>query len=537
MADYPVKDGNADNVITYEKDPAYEATPYDNSDDYPVLDGNGAVVIASSLQWRHAATRTRPPIDANASFTGAMYRTIHQAAVDITSLKGVFPNWRFATANPAGSLSIRVGIEYPLGATPVRMYFGGAETGVIAPGENLVSDAVVVSIPAGAEFAVRTWYDNKVSGLIFANYCSSSKCIRMDIKNGVDAVDHTLTTSVAGSAQSAGYMPIALLAPHSSPAVMILGDSRIVGSGDLASTPDLGWAARSLAAGGVPHANLAKAGTAVTISASTVNWIDQFAALSVYFTQVLCNYGTNDIASGKSAAQILSALETLSAGVGLPFVQTTIAHRTSSTDGWATTVNQTQISNPSVVNSLNTTLLAGVDWAVKAVDVNAEACPTGVWNPGWTADGIHPNETGHIGITNMIDADDILYPSVYGMNLFDNGAYSSDSLWAKSAEVNIAGGVANLISATGSYTYFMQAVPVSAGATYEVDIEITAYTSGQIRVQGTGVGVSIADIPGSVGRHTALVTGLGDGTAYLYFARKNGVTNISFDNARIREVL
>ena len=45
MADYPVLDGSGGTVVEFATDPAFVASPYDNSDDYPVLDANGDVIV------------------------------------------------------------------------------------------------------------------------------------------------------------------------------------------------------------------------------------------------------------------------------------------------------------------------------------------------------------------------------------------------------------------------------------------------------------------------------------------------------------
>jgi hypothetical protein len=68
-------------------------------------------------------------------------------------------------------------------------------------------------------------------------------------------------------------------------------------------------------------------------------------ALSRYCSHVISEYGINDCSAGTAAATTLANMATFAAMFGgKPFIQTTISPRSTSTDAWATTANQTTVS-------------------------------------------------------------------------------------------------------------------------------------------------------------------------------------------------
>jgi hypothetical protein len=75
---------------------------------------------------------------------------------------------------------------------------------------------------------------------------------------------------------------------------------------------------------------------------------------------IVCNYGTNDLGNGDSLSTIQANLIAFwSLWPGKFVFQQTIDPRTTSTDTWMTTANQTQQSFESVRQALNTWLRAG----------------------------------------------------------------------------------------------------------------------------------------------------------------------------------
>lgn len=117
------------------------------------------------------------------------------------------------------------------------------------------------------------------------------------------------------------------------------------------------------------------------------------------------------------------------------------------------------------------------------------------------------------------------------------GAFDSATGWAITAPSYVASGLAHLISTDGSYKYFSKGISVEAGKRYRIDIDILAVAAGSLRVQGTGGGLTSYTFPTSPGSYSTILTALGTGTASFYLDRAGGVTDITFDNVLIREIL
>jgi lysophospholipase L1-like esterase len=351
------------------------------------------------------ATRTRIPNAFNASFTQAMSRTIHVARDNITALQVLFACWyvdgttRAETGTP-NTGAFQASIEYPAG-TYQQLTFGGGFQGLTGGGTTLFSDLTQMSIPAGAEFWVRTYYTNP-SGILYADNVDVGRgeafAYGTSVANQVMGGTITSTAGQGGPVQG----PCAIIGQTTKASFCFVGDSRLAGATDTYAdtSHNIGSAERSLAAL-TPVMNLGVPGDRAQ------NYVTSHAlrlALSQYCSHILCNYGINDLASARTSTQVLADLATIRGYfTGKPFIQTTLEPWTTSTDAWATTTNQTPAAWDAQRVSVNTAIRAGTvaDKFVDIADTLESARNSGIWGAGYTTDGIHPNNTGTMRAKNL----------------------------------------------------------------------------------------------------------------------------------------
>jgi lysophospholipase L1-like esterase len=223
-----------------------------------------------------------------------------------------------------------------------------------------------------------------------------------------------------GGASAAGAYPAATLGVPASSIVSAvnIGDSITTGNNDTTDTNgNIGYLNKALYTGKnssiIPWANLSVGSNTAAIEATSV----LKRALWPYATHITIALGTNDIASGRSAALVQADLTTLCTAAkqtlspyGRPLHVTlmTIAPRTTSTDSWATAANQTAVANfgvGGVRDTVNTWIKAqaGTSLVDAVFDVNPiwedQANPskwvtTGAANYA-TSDGVHPSPAVH----------------------------------------------------------------------------------------------------------------------------------------------
>jgi hypothetical protein len=91
---------------------------------------------------------------------------------------------------------------------------------------------------------------------------------------------------------------------------------------------------------------------------------------------------------------------------GLKVFQTTICPRTTSTDNWTTTTNQTPYAHEDIRVALNDwirTCPAPLSGFFDAADLAETSRNSGIWKVGYPSDGTHITKTGAIAISACID--------------------------------------------------------------------------------------------------------------------------------------
>lgn len=270
--------------------------------------------------------------------------------------------WVVSSSNPNTVLNT----IYPL-------TFGGRLSPTLDPGGQIVADPLGINLLPGDKLAVRTYL---ASGTAYIPRTTASN--NAPGSGGFTATTDLTPTGSAAIADSSGsyYAPAAILgcAAPGSLAVLGEGDSIMKGTGDgyVAGTIFSGRTSNEAVdyGGFLTRALTGKAGLLNTgVSADRLYWFvgtgdSLFRSLNARrCSTAVSDYGTNDFADGQTVAQLQEnhltrATQLRALGITKYFV-TTITPRTSSTDGWATTTNQT----PSAIESnrviYNTWLRAG----------------------------------------------------------------------------------------------------------------------------------------------------------------------------------
>lgn len=378
--------------------------------------GRGPVIPVVPQYTGFIAARGHMPLTFNAAHKQANSRCPLWIRESVTSLQVIIPNFMMAATSPyaeAGSgaaLGITASIEYPAG-TRTQVLFSGIAQGSVPDGEFLVSDPVSITIPANSLIGLKT-YQTSTAGVWSINLPMGSF-----IGSGIDSrftsaasglSDQTMSASV-GSQSSTNFAPLGIIGTTTRPSFIIVGDSISYGQSDATAvdaTGDFGSVARSLGSY-YGYTNLSRSGHQANkfISSHT-----QSVGLFQYASHLLCAFGSNDLYTlGSSAAVALGNLQTIwgymtALGGGRKAYQTTITPRTTSSDGWQTTANQTKTSGDDKRLTLNASirgLATGLDGYFDIADAIESARDSGFWTPSpssnyYTSDGTHPNTPGYL---------------------------------------------------------------------------------------------------------------------------------------------
>lgn len=396
----------------------------------------------------------------------------------ITDLVLALPG--FGLNNPEADFPVTytaaLSVEYPIGTTPVRVYFGGTASVTVPPGRVLVkSDPLPIHIPAGAQFAVKSYVTWPV-GHFWLGTWNASLSVGEWTNRGTNVVDHTLDNTVIGTTTNVGGFAPIIYATLSAPisTLGLIGDSIGNSTND---QPDLavgynawGRALRNK----IAFINLSRGSDSMAFYLQRPEGRNLILRDAV--THVLIEGGGNDLFGGLSAAAIEAQLQSI---IG-PFIDRgvkvwgmTFPPRSTSTDGWITTVNQTVGNVPAeaVRQTYNSWLRA--NWQTIGLsgyfDVAHAVDPTdsGKWSvdagagPGTAASGFATLSGGAIAS---------VAPATY-----QAGANSQGSAYPNSASINAI--VYNYPNTPGSGAVVHATTNGSGNVTgYVVDTPGSGYT-------------------------------------------------------------
>lgn len=375
-----------------------------------LVGANGEPLTDLSTSLQQVATRCILSIAANSGLKQAMTRSTHWTRDRVARLKIAIPNFYMLSGVETGAgaaTSVTASIEYPAG-TFTQVLFSGLATGSIADNGYLLSDFVTVAIPQNTKFFVRIWRSNSVA----ITYTGSTyPTITGDgfVSSGTTTPDLTMSGSVT-QATSNLFTPCAIVAYTGKKAVAIMGDSKPAGNGETSGTStdgygDAGYAARAIGPVAA-YLNLASQSDDLNHFVTAGNRVNR-TALAAYASDMVWDYGTNDLSGGRTSGQIAADYAT---SLALFTTQrhwiNTLCPRTASTDSWVTTGNQTAAATEAARLVVNTNIralgIAGQTGCFDVADAIESSHNSGLFSidtagaaPARTGDGIHPNGLGH----------------------------------------------------------------------------------------------------------------------------------------------
>jgi hypothetical protein len=340
-------------------------------------------------------------IDAG-SITNLNNSTTHYARDAITSLQIAYSNWSAVAAGEqtsGGTCTYRAAIEYPLG-TFTPLLWSGARDVVAANGADTpLSDPIAITIPRGSVFRIRV-FASSPSGVPHKNTVSATAMATGDATN----VDKTTNGAVMATVGRV-LTPSLIVAQTRRASILMVGDSINGGIGENTATDyhDAGLGPRIY---GSAFAYTQASTPGETAAAFLTNSTKR-RAHAAYVSHVVCNYGRNDLSGGATGAAVAALITQVAALFpGKPFIQATCLPRTTSTDSWATTANQTtHTSNAERINFnrlVRARSIAGVSDIFDPCAALESGYESGLWVPGRTTEGIHPNTQGYVDARTLL---------------------------------------------------------------------------------------------------------------------------------------
>jgi len=365
--------------------------------------------------------------------SGGTYRLKQVARIAVSGLQLHFANWY---ANTAGTGDVNGPNSYTIGAcylehagTLAQVLFPGSATSVSVPAGGDVQGTVTRTIAAGDTYYIRSYVTPDTGG---GSYPGLNGVVDYPVELHVKASDQANATGDLTQYGSffGPCMVTGTQTGGSRYGVAVVGDSLAEGIADDFSAVDhVGYLYRALN-GNRPFLIFAVSGE------QGAEYVAQGAHRSLYIgpgaQYLICEYGINDLQGGRTLAQTqASMLSIWSAAVGrnaaLRVYQTTITPKSSSTDGWTTTANQTADGAVEPIRPiLNAWIRAGAPISgggavavgtpgallagqpghplygyLEIADLAESARDSGKWRVdggAHTDDGIHPNVTGHLAL-------------------------------------------------------------------------------------------------------------------------------------------
>jgi hypothetical protein len=363
-----------------------------------IADYGGGGGSLSSL--RLVGTRTSVPEE----FTdpAQLYTSFASFARDnITSLRGVWSHWYGNGVSPGAgkNLTVTAELEYPVGTyTPIT--FGGLSQITTGPLTNITSDPVKVSIPNGAIFYVRGFYTGA---------CNLHRGPNGTINEGsvFPATGLNLVTGRAAAFNANLFFgPSAIIGQTNKRSVMILGDSRPSGLGDVYTRADGSYGTAGGALNAYAWAQMVQWGGKASDYLAGAGALQ--AELASYATDIVSELGANDLWNSGSGGTTAAAIFVSQAAIRAlyptkRFHLCTVEPLVTSTDSYATLANQTVFYNNAQLQLYNAAVLVNAMGYDKALDFAAiveSSVGSGKWKVDgttfkYTGDGIHQSAFGY----------------------------------------------------------------------------------------------------------------------------------------------
>lgn len=340
-----------------------------------------------------------------------MCRDYSMAMSRITNVQVAFANFTSGgEVGDGGTLLVRATIEYPSNNF-TRLTFNGSTNVLIPSGAMVISDFsnVVTTIPEGAMFWVRMWESNGAG--VFFNFFGNTNYDGTTYGPTESDLTGGGTVPMVTAANQGISSPLAILGITTKQNVIIIGDSRAEGIGEI-GIPSIQIAntiGDPSTSYGYSRIFESQHYTTLNLAANGETWFNfnnssnRFWFCTNFSAIIVSEYGINDLAGSGSA---FTCETNLSRFAGLvypdPVVATTLEPETTSSDNWSTLAGQSLTSFNAARVSYNTFLRNGQATGVKSVlDVSSlieSSFNSGKWNTdgssNWlTQDGVHPSTT------------------------------------------------------------------------------------------------------------------------------------------------
>ena len=348
------------------------------------------------------------------------FRVPYVALSDFVAPRLLFSNTQITASGeitPADAITVKAAWEAADG-TIYPVTFGGSRTYLLAAGTEVECDPIPVRVASGASFFVRTRPQVDTLG---KKWITGGAALKGTVSGGGGQAGDVIDTATAASFNGAlvPFQPVAIRGRSTGsirPATVLLhGSSSVYGSGDVSDDAgNYGAFARAASLAKLPHVRMAAAGWSLSgmLGSTATNMMTNTA----YQRRIIDMINASFVVAQMSPNDLYNAGTTLAtlqgflmrywdfmAGFGLPIVATTWHIRTTSTDAWTTTANQTVNSQLSVQQAVNAWIKTKPHSAIiGALDYNAcleDPSNLGKWRIDggpWTDDGIHSNAYGSV---------------------------------------------------------------------------------------------------------------------------------------------
>lgn len=309
-----------------------------------------------------------------------------------------------AEAGSGFAMTVATSVTLASGTT-IKVPWGGADTGSVASGATGYSDRTFVGIPAGTWVKFNVYRDLVGSDLgLFTQTASDTvggeKLSSLNGGGNLTMVPATIVDNVGSSYRAP---PAIIRGNVSGRSFALIGDSRTAGSQDAGATSDHGEIARALT-NRWPYINLGVGNDRAEkfVASHTLR-----QALATQFTDIVQGYGVNDIATGRTSAQLLADNATIRGYFsGKTFWDYTLPP--FGVGGTYTTLpGQTVYGNDAVRTTFNAALRAGISGVtvLEVADTIESSRDSGKFRVdlgALTTDGTHENALGNSTIGTAI---------------------------------------------------------------------------------------------------------------------------------------
>jgi lysophospholipase L1-like esterase len=391
---------------------------------------SGLLFVGNRSMMLSSATGGGGAKNGHANYTHAeSFYVSTNGPVAVRGIQLTYANYALVPDEHKVSVNNPIAIEAAIsvaGGIPRRVTFGrSAAQKIMIPMErDAVSNTIPVIIPPYATFVVRTGLyvaPGQTWPVGMSNYDHGDNAVAsVDQTSHVMSLQPRLSVPNGGLGGQLGYGPVSIVGLYDGPEIAIasLGDSLTTGNtgagsgngrGDRGSLP-YGYAEAS--SGRIAYSKLAR-DSAFLKSFTKPELVAHRLQQINFATHVVVWLGTNDVGAN-SVEMLKSCLTSIWSKArerGRTVIAVTLPPRTNSSDRFTT--EQGQIPRKDWQqggkrDELNAWIKAQAGVLVDDVlDFNPiweSAMQPGIWAPGLTGDGTHPNEKGMQAVKSMVSA-------------------------------------------------------------------------------------------------------------------------------------